>query len=321
MRRRVLRGLSWAYLAALAALALALRLVGDRWWPVTLALYLPRPAFALPLPLFGLAAWRAGERRLALPLGAAALVLAFPLLGLTLSLPHPADGRPTVRVMSYNVWYGRRGADALMREIDDGRPDVLAVEAWAPALLAPLRARLAGYDFDEGGDFLVASRWPIRAVRDPPPLDDGLPPAFRQYTLETPLGLIDLLVAHPWSPRQGIAGVREHEPGRLVDDADVRRRQVAALADAAARAAHPVVIAGDLNLPGLSETFHRYLGGYRDGFAEVGNGFGYTFPAHRIPWMRLDRVLAGAGLRFVDFRVGGRGGSDHCPVVATVTME
>jgi endonuclease/exonuclease/phosphatase family metal-dependent hydrolase len=64
------------------------------------------------------------------------------------------------------------------------------------------------------------------------------------------------------------------------------------------------------------------VGPWKDGFATVGNGFGYTFPSqwkyHPGPWMRLDRILAGPGLRFLSFELGGRRASDHLPVIADI---
>ena len=72
--------------------------------------------------------------------------------------------------------------------------------------------------------------------------------------------------------------------------------------------------------------YARFFGSspWKDGFAAVGNGFGYTFPTswdyEQGPWMRLDRIFVGAPLRFLNFEVGGRGASDHCPVIADIGL-
>jgi endonuclease/exonuclease/phosphatase (EEP) superfamily protein YafD len=82
------------------------------------------------------------------------------------------------------------------------------------------------------------------------------------------------------------------------------------------------VLAGDTNLPSLSETLGRYLSSYADGFKEAGWGLGYTFPANRRrAWMRLDRVLASAPLRFVRFETGTSSISDHRCVVAELQRD
>jgi endonuclease/exonuclease/phosphatase family metal-dependent hydrolase len=60
----------------------------------------------------------------------------------------------------------------------------------------------------------------------------------------------------------------------------------------------------------------RYLSRYKDGFAQASWGFGYTFPADKTPWMRIDRVMVSDELRVVGFEVGKSTLSDHRCVVA-----
>jgi endonuclease/exonuclease/phosphatase (EEP) superfamily protein YafD len=101
----------------------------------------------------------------------------------------------------------------------------------------------------------------------------------------------------------------------------LRTLQVQSFSAAAQGETDPVVIAGDTNLPGLSYVFHRYLSGYQDGFTKAGWGFGYTFPADRHPWMRIDRILSSDALRFVGFEVGKSRASDHHCVVADLQVR
>ena len=131
MMRALLRALAWAYLLGLAATVLLLHYVGEEWWLTQAALYLPRAPLGLPLLLFVPAcllqrAWRclAGQ-------AVAALLWLFPLMGLVLPrLHHPDPGdKPSVRVMSYNVWFGRRGNDAIWSVVTEAEPDVVALQA------------------------------------------------------------------------------------------------------------------------------------------------------------------------------------------------
>jgi len=78
-----------------------------------------------------------------------------------------------------------------------------------------------------------------------------------------------------------------------------------------------IILAGDTNLPNLSPLLPRYLADYRDGFERAGWGFGYTYPA-RLPWMRIDRIFASKELRFVSFKTGCDGDSDHRCVFASI---
>jgi endonuclease/exonuclease/phosphatase family metal-dependent hydrolase len=150
--------------------------------------------------------------------------------------------------------------------------------------------------------------------------------------IETPLGAIAFYVMHPESPRRGFYALRGNGLRReilsgqgfpddsedvVADNSGLRAMQVADVASAARQEKRPVVIAGDTNLPELSYVLHRYLGGFQDGFAKAGWGFGYTFPTgRRGPWMRIDRILASDELHFVHFEVGHSLASDHECVVA-----
>jgi endonuclease/exonuclease/phosphatase family metal-dependent hydrolase len=102
----------------------------------------------------------------------------------------------------------------------------------------------------------------------------------------------------------------------LQSDTILRGQQIEAAGRYADQEQVPVVIAGDTNLPGLSVYLSSYLSRYHDAFRQASWGFGYTFPADKTPWMRIDRVMASDELRFVGFQVGGSKLSDHLCVVA-----
>jgi endonuclease/exonuclease/phosphatase family metal-dependent hydrolase len=148
----------------------------------------------------------------------------------------------------------------------------------------------------------------------------------------TPLGKVALYVMHPISPRESFYHMRgeglrrEIASGRLFEGAHahevqansgLRRLQVAAVAADAARETLPVLIVGDTNLPVRSQIYGEILSRFADGFAAASWGFGYTYP-RKLPWMRLDRILANDRLRFVSFDVGSSRASDHVCVVADV---
>ncbi len=100
---------------------------------------------------------------------------------------------------------------------------------------------------------------------------------------------------------EGNAGLREHQ----LDAVAVRARAEKI----------PVIIAGDTNSPALSPALAEAFGEYRDGFREVGFGFGHTYPA-AVPWLRLDRIFSSHDIGFSSFQVGCEGASDHLCVVA-----
>ncbi len=343
--RRLLRALvivcAVAYPIALLVIILMLRYVGEQWWVTLTALYLPRIGFALPLPVIAVFLHGLGTPRKYLALQTVSiLLLLFPLMGL-----NPGIGRlsvrpsgPVIRVMSFNIKYASPnnprvlaqarefGADLVLMQDAGGRGEPAWKQAWA------------GWNVRADGEFVVATRHAIRDAYVPPALvyPQGTGGAhFVRYTLETPLGLVDVFNVHPTSPRPGLEEVRgnglreEIVSGRLFAgkasgpaewNAFRRNRQVAGIVEQANASARAVIIVGDTNLPGLSRILGDHLGRYRDAFSEAGRGFGYTFPSRR-PWMRLDRVLTNDRLRALDFHVADAALSDHRCVFAVIASK
>ena len=233
---------------------------------------------------------------------------------------------------------------AIVAQVQKLNPNLVLLQEAGENLAAKLTAAFPGWHTDFRGQFFVASRFPLTGVYEPPPIhyqagegggqrggDGGA--HFVRYTVDSPLGLVDVFNVHTTSPREGLEDMRGqgflHElrsghflfgqgMARLVFNTYRRGRQVQGLAAAARASARPVIIAGDTNLPGLSRIFHKNLGDFDDAFAAVGRGFGYTYPS-KLPSMRIDRILTNGKLRAVDFRIGDSRASDHFCVGATIT--
>jgi endonuclease/exonuclease/phosphatase (EEP) superfamily protein YafD len=339
--RGALIGLSVAYPVVLLVITLAFRFLGEEWWATALCLYLPRWLFAAPLPFTVAALLAYQQRRLLVSQGVALIVLVFPLMGFVLPwFAGKNDDEPVVRVLSYNVNSGYGGYDKIVAEIDGYSPDIVVLQECA--LNIDRVAELLNERYPTvlySTQFLLATRYTVVSNFDP----ERLPhegrlrsPRFVAYVLETPIGRIALYNVHPVSPRFGFyklrgAGLRrEILSGRLfagenastlLSDSSLRGEQVEAFSRYAADEHDPVVIAGDTNLPGLSLYLNRYLSRYQDGFEKAGWGFGYTFPADKKVWMRIDRILASDDLRFVGFDIGGSNVSDHRCVVADIQRK
>lgn len=338
--RRLVIIATWAYLAVVVLYWLALWLIGESWWVTTVVLYLPHAvALAPALPLVLLLGTVGPRRFVAVPLVAVVVVI-FPIMGLVVcGGSEDPSGTPRLRVLSYNVDSGRRSIDQLAAEIVGARPDIVVLQEGDQQVGDQVTALLPDFVRHASGQFYIASRWPIVLVHEPPKIPvrgANRTPRFVRYTLETPLGLLDVFNVHPVSPRDGFESIRgggltgEVESGGIfavdrdawVHNTELRRAQAAAIVSLARTSQHPVIIAGDTNLPESSDIFADTLGRYQDGFDAVGRGFGYTFPAHtRFAWMRIDRILAGPGLRFLAFGVGSRRGSDHYCVWADLELR
>ena len=326
-----------AYPLALLAVIFMLRFVGERWWISTVAMYLPRLGFAIPLPFTIAAAWRWAPRYILIPQVVAIYLLLLPLMGLSLGTGRwsVSNAASAIRLASYNIDTGVRGIPGIVAQVREFDPNVVLLQESSESLRGGLATAFDGWHVDQRGQFFVASRFPIKNVFVPEPLmySKGQGGAhFIAYVLETPIGQVEVFNVHTTSPRDGLDelrgnGLREEiRTGRVFSGAQRhviefnayrRQRQTEAAITAARGSPYPAIIAGDTNLPGLSWVLGEQCNGFRDVFDVVGRGFGYTFP-DKHPWMRIDRVLIDDRLRAVDFRVGRSSASDHLCVFAVI---
>lgn len=317
--QRILRGtgrwLAYGQLALVVAIAIGL-LLAESTRPTFLLVYAPRwPILITGLVACGLAVWLRSRWLVGAQI-ATLLVAAFPVCGLRLSLPaRPShDARATLRVRTWNIYFGKLGYEAVARSLAESSADVKIVQASRDHVSEACQ-RL-GFTLREDGDFAIASRYPVRAVDVPPPFADGKPRMYVRYEVETPGGRLALVAVHPYSPRHAI---EDGGGAALAADAELRERQIAAAVESGRASGIPFVIVGDTNLPPGSAIARRRFAGLRDAFDDVGNGFGFTFPAKR-PWMRIDRFLAGDGVRFLSITTGPLGASDHRAVEAELEI-
>jgi endonuclease/exonuclease/phosphatase (EEP) superfamily protein YafD len=336
--------LAAGYLLGLVVVALAMPLVGERWWITTALLYLPRFGFALPLPVVVLALGLFGPRKLLLLLPLPLGVLLFPIMGLKLNLTADNSGpgggaeRGTLRVLSYNV-AATDDADQVLAIIRGAAPDILLIQEHTDDFQEALDKAMPGLTRHREGQFGLVTRFPLEDVYLPSKIAiPGSPPRsarFVRYRLKTPLGSLQVFNVHPVSPRNGLEEARGDgllqglRQGRLGGKEGVavmqansflRQRQVEEIVAEAGRSPQPTIIAGDTNLPDGSWIYRRALARYTDGFSAVGRGFGYTYPASR-PWMRIDRILADHQLSFRRFSVLPQIASDHLAVLAELRLR
>jgi endonuclease/exonuclease/phosphatase (EEP) superfamily protein YafD len=321
------------WLALLGLLLALFAFVGENAWPVVVLLYLPRHPWLVPGLLLLPFALRRGRRALLVPLAAGALLWLFPIMGFVIPRPVASGSQARLRVLSYNTTHTVDGVESLRALVRDTQAELVLFQ-WTSheaeeALSGP---GFEGWTVRRADQFTVASRFRIRSLETAGvPTASGAPCAHA--VLDTSLGPLDVINIRPQSARHEIGAARHlglrQRARELIADAWngqarertlLREAQVRSIAEEIARATHPVLVAGDTNLPGGSLYLRQFLGTMSDAFVEAGWGFGYTHPA-RLPWMRLDRVLLGPGLHAVSFQVLGRRVSAHRPVVADIVRQ
>jgi len=343
--QRLVFALAIAYPACLAAVAISFRFVGERFWVLAAAMFLPRIGFGLPLVVLVPLLVALGNRRLLALQGLSLLVLVFPLMDFVPPGPGPSAKKPGFRLLSFNVNSSASGRDGVFSAIAALDPDVLVLQETTDFSKLDELVRRRFPTVELSTQFLIASRWPIRSTTEPPRIayrDRERSPRFLRHVIDTPLGPVTLYNVHPLSPRESFYDLRgesgmknELRSGRIFSgpaadsfaaNSALRALQIRTFARMASKETGPVVVAGDLNQPGPSPLLSGELGAFRDAFREAGWGFGYTFPGAafkgrrtpKVPWMRLDRIFLRGPIAATRFVTACAGVSDHLCVAADI---
>lgn len=321
----------------------------ERWWLTGFLLYMPRwgwavGAAALLLPTIGIAAPRRGagpyRRRwkMTFTLTAALGWIVGPLMGLNvplrlpslLSLTSPSSAETRLRVMTYNVKWGLRNPQEIVREIERSNPDLIQMQDSGEILSGVVGQLLTpqnGWTVRRDGQYVVASRWPLS---DLSPIDLSAPHSRFEAvraTLTPPGGgqPVTLFNVHLLSARYGLLAVRQRDSAFLKENITERLGEANRLALAVVnRPRGPVLLTGDLNSPPTSLVKRRLREiGLRDAFQAAGTGYGYTYGQStkiRRPYVRIDCILTSPDIRADTIRVGNTIGSDHSPVIADLSL-
>lgn len=314
------------YLAAVITLALGLSVLGDRWWPATLALYGPRWIAALPLAIL-VPASLALKRAALVPVAGAAALMLGPILGLELPLAQLIEGEHAghLRVVTFNVGSRELTRDPLRRLVAERRPDLVALQE-CPWTEAELTAAFPGWEARSNKGQCLLSRHPVLQVEPRDRADvwrRGGNGAIVRYTIDLTLvhgapSRINLVNLHLETVRDAIEALLHGGPRGAPEHK--RNAALRAWESALARAwvdmsPHPTIVAGDLNLPVESAIYRRTWADLENAFSSAGLGFGAT---KRTRWfgLRIDHVLMSPGWSSERAWVDPDLGSDHRPLLA-----
>jgi vancomycin resistance protein VanJ len=264
--------------------------------------------------------------------------------------------KPTIRIMSFNIWGGSRSAETAQVIEENGWPDVVALQELTPSMAAIIN-EVAGeqypfriLDIQNGRLGMgIYSRYPlIELVAKQTPDPAWQVQIVKVYANDRSFVLYNV---HPHATNvylyleQGVSmadTVRASYQSRLVF--------VHQLMDDMDRRNEPAIIAGDFNSTDQSDVYKVLTSHVTDAYRDAGWGFGHTFPAysasfqeipplaklaefvyaktiHFLPryylnslrLVRIDMILHSQEFRAIDSHVSSvHGESDHLPVLATL---
>lgn len=313
----VTKALCWLYLVCIVAVWGLVRFEIDTWWPATLLGYGPRYLLGAPLILlFPLSLWK--FRKGIVPLSAAGLLIAWPIMGLQLPLRGaPPESSKVLKIISANMG-GGCSTDRLMSIIEQEAPDVVLLQEYSARRNHKIFSDL-GWSIDFRGGLFCASRFPIVKV-ETVLLDPKASWEIRvaRFEIAGPDGEIQLFNIHLETVREGLQEVIDDKLDGLPvleENSRSRLRESQAVSQWVRSFAGPKVILGDFNMPADSAIYRECWSLFDNAFSARGFGYGFT-KFTRYFGIRIDHVLSDRSWETLACRVGPDLGGDHRPVLA-----
>lgn len=298
-------------------------IIGEQWVLIaffnTFAHLLWLPALGL-LPLFALLRQWRSVALLTLPVVMYVLTYGGQFIPRTAAAPENAT---QFTLATYNLFASGEAPNARIAVIRDLNADVVALQEitvdFAAAVeneladLYPYRALHPVATQGTAGQGIL-SRYPI--LEDEFWRYDWLYIALghQRVVLDMEGVSVVLYNLHPAHP--GMANPK------LFFDPTQRNREIGELLALAERETGAVLLAGDFNMPDLSEDYGHITQHLGDAYRAVGWGMGWTFHnALPFPFMRLDYVFYSDAFQPLSAFVGENADSDHAPLLVTLALE
>jgi vancomycin resistance protein VanJ len=314
---------SWSLLIASLTQFVLIRYLGDRWWLGTVALFAPR--WPLLVPIAAVAALSAIFCRQGLAVNlVSALIVAGPVMGLCLSIPHspPQANASQFRVMTINA--GNATDAGIRAQIALHNPQIVAIQEATRRVPEDLFG--PGWNVQSVHGFLTASVYPILKFDVFPGNKVGRwgYVAFR-VQLDTPSGKLWVYNLHLETPRWGFEELQLTRRGLSGTDAvtaNTHKRSVesAFIRDWVDETSGPTVILGDFNTPTESAIFQRDWSNFSDAYSTAGVGYGNT-KFTRWHGVRIDHILTDVKLFASECMATESTDGDHRPLLATLNFR
>lgn len=224
----------------------------------------------------------------------------------------PHSTAPPLALVTLNVHRLNPDRSAAVAYLRDRAADVVVSievdEPWAAALssLDDLYPHRLVVPRDDNFGLAVLSRWPLEDARA---VELGGTPRPNIVTrVRHAAGPFLLVATHPTPPYSAAASLEN-------------LAQLMAVADVAAAATLPCIVAGDFNATPWSHAYRTFAArcGLRD--TALGRGVQPTWNARlAVPRIPIDHVFASPDVTVLDRRIGPDVGSDHFPVEAVLVL-
>jgi len=243
-----------------------------RWWPGDRLRLVQALNDFMPWLLVGLIpalliAGLARRRRLMVALSIPTILIGLNFVSLFLPSTHYAQaGNLSLRVMSYNIWFGNKDMANVAEIIHSENPDVILLQELIQSNVQPLRAALTGLYpgeklhlvYDSKLQQAVISRYPVKATGGS--LNEG---RALKTIVDTPDGPIAVWNVHLRQPRPSWS--RQY-------------RQALKLSEAIQATNGPLIVGGDFNATDQSQTYNLISQYLYNAHRQAGWGFGFSFP-------------------------------------------
>lgn len=296
----------------------------DAYWPLamvnTAVFYCFVPLLFLWIPVLA-----SRDRRAIMALMIPVIVFLFFWGALFLPAPSSAHSSQPLKMMTFNVLVSNKAGVELTNSITSAVPDVIGFQELSPTTIQALQTQLSTeyphhtFDQFEPHGVGLMSRFPITAVtRVPFPPRDLALHAIIDWHGEP----VHVLVAHLSANNifdNSLAVLPQLAHDRYAQRADQVSRLLAELA----LIDEPVVLLCDCNFTDTSEAYGRLRTQLHDSFKQAGWGFGHTLHTQIVPFrvQRVDYIWTSPHFAALDSTVGQNGGSDHHPVISTLSLQ
>jgi vancomycin resistance protein VanJ len=333
---KIVTFLVFCYAIGLIVLFLAMELLGERWWPLAVLLYLPQRIFLLPLIVLVPAALFAE-----VSVGTYTMFFGIVIIFLwhVPFYPGIGGGNAPIKVKVITNNYAQNHRLPIQPFITAEDPDFVALED-ATGEGPVFQRAYPGRNVRSIGQFVLISKAPIKSAeplnwprwrgdivgavfevpwqgQDLAVYAIHLPTPRTDFAKLTGLGLVKEMTGHNRRASDGMS-FAEAMTGRV----ELARE----LGSVFAHETRPLIAMGDFNTPPDGYNARQFMWGLTDCFARAGRGFGFTFPGDTNnpltlggPWLRIDYILAGPGWQVNDCKVEPDRRSKHRAVAATLS--